>query len=292
MKKIQQRIPAAARDRPGTVGARRLGDPPGDDANPEHRPASCREFVEDLTGQSTRAGQTTANPAGDLWYMVYRDEEGTTHTVKGTTENIRRAYRDRLLGDASNIRACRTKAGPFQPLHGYPEFRDLVIDPDSGSHPGAAGARTRDGGQLPADHGGDKYSHSAAGKRRADEGRRGRRIWYDSKLPDARGRPLGQMGAERQVSQPGVGAHQIAGSAGGQQTERPIRRAERAHLGGDDRTRHRSRCCLGTAAAVTNRLSSIFQESPKFKVDLGTGAGGASRGGFAGAHILSHRGYR
>jgi hypothetical protein len=71
------------------------------------------------------------NESGDLWYMSYRDDEGAVHTVKGTTDNIRKAYRDGLLGDASNIRACRSKQGPFQPLHDFPEFRDLVVKVDS-----------------------------------------------------------------------------------------------------------------------------------------------------------------
>ncbi len=99
-------------------------------ANPDLRPATCREFIEDVIGQSTRPSAVAAQAqTGDLWYMVYRDDEGTVHTVKGTTDNIRKAYRERLLGDAGNIRACRTKQGPFQSLQSYPEFRDLIIDP-------------------------------------------------------------------------------------------------------------------------------------------------------------------
>ena len=96
-------------------------------ANPESRPMTCREFIEDVTGQSTRPSAVPNNAASDLWYMIYRDDEGTVHTVKGTTDNIRKAYREGFLGDASNIRACRTKQGPFQSLHDYPEFRDLVV---------------------------------------------------------------------------------------------------------------------------------------------------------------------
>src|SRR5262249_7303727 len=92
--------------------------------------ASCREFIEDLLGQSTRP-QTAVGAGLDLWYMVYRDDEGTVHTVKGTTDNIRKAYREGLLGDASSIRAARTKQGPFQALHSHPQFRDLVLDPDA-----------------------------------------------------------------------------------------------------------------------------------------------------------------
>ena len=100
--------------------------------DPNQRPNSCKEFVEDLTGTSLRAAQAPApvvKPTGDLWYLVYRDEEGETHTVKGTTDGIRKALKDGLLGDASNIRASRSKTGQFLALTGHPEFRDLVIKP-------------------------------------------------------------------------------------------------------------------------------------------------------------------
>lgn len=100
--------------------------------DPEMRPASCREFVEDLTGQSIRpTSMPAAQAVADIWYLAYRDEFGTLHTVKGSTPNIRRAYREGLLGDASNIRACRSKQGPFQPLQAFAEFRDLIVDPDA-----------------------------------------------------------------------------------------------------------------------------------------------------------------
>jgi eukaryotic-like serine/threonine-protein kinase len=98
--------------------------------DPEKRPGSCKEFVEDLTGVTLKppppAGMT-AVPVGDLWYLVYRDEDNETHTVKGTTEGIRRALKEGLLGDATNVRANRSKLGQFQTLSAYPEFRDLVI---------------------------------------------------------------------------------------------------------------------------------------------------------------------
>jgi serine/threonine protein kinase len=104
-------------------------------ADPEKRPASCREFIEDLHGKQIRPpsvssaeGLAAANPA-DVWYLVYKDENHETHTVKGTTEGIRRALKDGLLGDTSGIRACRTKSGPFQTLDSFPEFRDLVVAP-------------------------------------------------------------------------------------------------------------------------------------------------------------------
>ena len=104
----------------------------------ERRPASCKEFVEDLTGTSMRpATPTPDKPVADLWYLVYRDEEGETHTVKGTTDGIRKALKEGLLGDASNVRASRSKQGQFLALRGHPEFRDLVVRP--APMPGAAG---------------------------------------------------------------------------------------------------------------------------------------------------------
>ena len=98
--------------------------------DPARRPNSCKEFVEDLTGTSLKPpAPESVKPTGDIWYLVYKDDEGEQHTVKGTTDGIRRALRDGLLGDASNIRASRTKTGQFHGLPGHPEFRDLVISP-------------------------------------------------------------------------------------------------------------------------------------------------------------------
>lgn len=101
-------------------------------ADPTQRAASCREFIEDLTGHSTRK-TTTMSTSGegvaDLWYMVYKDEEGVVHTVKGTMNGIRRSLKEGLLGDASNVRVSRVKGGPFETLKNHPEFRDLVVEP-------------------------------------------------------------------------------------------------------------------------------------------------------------------
>jgi serine/threonine protein kinase len=96
--------------------------------DPEHRPATCREFVEDLTGRSTRKLAPSAEiPAQDTWYLVYTDDENVTRTVKGTLQGIRRSLKDGVLGDASNIRGARSKSGPFDALRNHPEFRDLVL---------------------------------------------------------------------------------------------------------------------------------------------------------------------
>lgn len=99
-------------------------------ADPEKRSTSCREFVEDLTGKSTRRlpSVDSNTPQQELWYLVYKDETGMAHTVKGTVSAIRRSLKDGLLGDAGNVRASRSKAGPFETLRGYPEFRDMAVE--------------------------------------------------------------------------------------------------------------------------------------------------------------------
>ena len=100
-------------------------------ADPEKRPTSCREFIEDLTGRSTRRPPSASDSSvvqQDVWYLVYKDETGVAHTVKGTIAAVRRSLKDGLLGDASNVRASRSKSGPFETLRSYPEFRDLVIE--------------------------------------------------------------------------------------------------------------------------------------------------------------------
>jgi serine/threonine protein kinase len=101
-------------------------------ADPDQRPANCREFVEDLTGRSLRKPPTAAEAQpvqSEVWYLIYKDEEDVSHTVKGSVAGIRRSMKEGLLGDASNIHACRTKEGEFLPLREFPEFRDLVITP-------------------------------------------------------------------------------------------------------------------------------------------------------------------
>jgi serine/threonine protein kinase len=113
--------------------------------NKEQRPTNCREFVEDLTGHSTKRVALAENaPAEqDLWYLVYKDDLGQMHTVKGSTSAIRRSLKEGLLGDASNVRASRAKTGPFEQLRGYPEFRDMVVSPTPLSIPMIGGSSPR-----------------------------------------------------------------------------------------------------------------------------------------------------
>jgi serine/threonine protein kinase len=113
-------------------------------ADPDKRPSSCREFIEDLTGHSTRRLPSVDStvPPQELWYLVYQDEEGKSHTVKGTVSAVRRSLKDGYLGkDASNVRAARTKTGPFESLQSYPEFRDMVVEAAPLSVPQPVAAR-------------------------------------------------------------------------------------------------------------------------------------------------------
>jgi serine/threonine protein kinase len=120
--------------------------------NAEQRPASCREFVEDLYGRSTRTPAQAEKAAGegDLWYLVYRDEQNASHSAKGGTEAIRRGLRDGLLGDASNVVASRQKSGPFVALKSIPEFRDLLIAPEPLPPANAAPKPASASGRVPA----------------------------------------------------------------------------------------------------------------------------------------------
>jgi serine/threonine protein kinase len=112
--------------------------------NPDERPATCREFYEDLIGKSSRKPTSGVEPGAaqaDVWYLVYKDENGIPHTVKGGTAGICKSLREGLLGDASNVRASRTKSGAFEPLRSFPEFRHLVLGTPSKAAPAPRAAR-------------------------------------------------------------------------------------------------------------------------------------------------------
>jgi serine/threonine protein kinase len=103
-------------------------------ADPNQRPASCREFVEDLTGQSTRmdADDDPEHDGEDVWYMVFTDDEAMVRTTSGDTTTMRQSLTDGQLGTPEAVRGSRSKLGPFEPLHTFPEFRDLVVQPAPG----------------------------------------------------------------------------------------------------------------------------------------------------------------
>jgi serine/threonine protein kinase len=154
MKKINNEIDAP-RDRVGELSERiDWAIRRAISADPIHRPESCREFVEDLTGQSTK--QISATSAGlekqiDYWYLTYTDEEGTEHTVKGTVKGIRRSLKEGLLGDAENVFIAQRKSGPYQAIRAFAEFRDLIVQPGKmlPKDPGSGTKTARPSGLTP-----------------------------------------------------------------------------------------------------------------------------------------------
>ena len=97
--------------------------------DPAARPATCREFVEDLLGRSTRSSDRVASAPGEpeIWYLRYTDDNGKACLVKGTRGAVRRSLKEGLLGDARHVSGSRAKAGTFKALAQLPEFRDLCL---------------------------------------------------------------------------------------------------------------------------------------------------------------------
>jgi len=107
-------------------------------ANADNRPASCREFAEDLLGKSTRPGDATdfgeeaKAPAAEEWHVVYMDGEGMLRTAKGDTAAVCQALKSGQYGNVQKARVSRSPTGPFTTLHGMIDFRDLVVEPTPG----------------------------------------------------------------------------------------------------------------------------------------------------------------
>ncbi|NBR05892.1 MAG: serine/threonine protein kinase [Planctomycetes bacterium] len=106
------------------------------DSDPDIRPSSCREFVEDLVGKSTRkstvnnAALEKANikpPSEAIWFMAYNDDQGKQHVVKGTAKAIRRSFKDGILEDPIKYKLGKSAEGPFEDMKIFPEFRDLAV---------------------------------------------------------------------------------------------------------------------------------------------------------------------
>jgi serine/threonine protein kinase len=131
MKKVQNDYPPPRELNPGLSERLDWAIRRAMSADPMQRPSTCREFVEDISGRSTRrvGANASVSSQADLWYIVYTDEFGTTHTVKGATQSIRRCLKEGRLGDAANVRVSRLPTGPFEALKTHSEFRDLVIAP-------------------------------------------------------------------------------------------------------------------------------------------------------------------
>jgi hypothetical protein len=106
------------------------------DSDPDIRPSSCREFVEDLVGKSTRKSAVTTpaldkteakQPIETIWFMAYIDDQGKQHVVKGTAKAIRRSFKDGILEDPLKYKLAKSVEGPFEEMKVFPEFRDLAV---------------------------------------------------------------------------------------------------------------------------------------------------------------------
>jgi serine/threonine protein kinase len=99
--------------------------------DPAQRPASCSEFVDDLTGPDENRTHTPPEDVlsvtlANLWHLLYRDPAGLVHMTRETTEGVRQAIQDGSLGEVAEIRLSRKPIGPFEPPVNFPEFRDVT----------------------------------------------------------------------------------------------------------------------------------------------------------------------
>jgi serine/threonine protein kinase len=95
------------------------------DADPQNRPQTCAEFMDDLT-TTQPVPAAPASTASEWWYVQYADPDGRPHLVKGKVSAIRRSIKEGRLGDPQRVLLCRTKKGAYGPLRSYAEFRDLA----------------------------------------------------------------------------------------------------------------------------------------------------------------------
>jgi serine/threonine protein kinase len=124
---------------------------------PTQRPASCSEFVEDLTGHSTKPIIAAAPTGQEVWYLRFKDDNGVSHTAQESLMSVRRALKQGLLSNANDVRASRNPNGPFEFLRRLPEFRDLLLPAGS---PGALPDSIK---KVPA----DRLSPAASSDRRS-----------------------------------------------------------------------------------------------------------------------------
>jgi serine/threonine protein kinase len=95
-------------------------------ADPQLRPASCREFLDELIGKEIAAPPTSPEADLDLWYVDYQDEQGKKYSAVGTTQHLRRSLEGGLLGDPTKVRVGRTRSGVVKIPMAIADFSDLA----------------------------------------------------------------------------------------------------------------------------------------------------------------------
>jgi serine/threonine protein kinase len=120
VRKSKNDLPAPSKLQPGLSERTDWAVRRAMDANPDCRPQTCKEFLEDLTGDGP-----LQQP---WWYVQYTDAQGKPHLVKGRLAGIRRSVKEGRLGEAGAILISRTKNGAYGPLRDHAELRDLIGD--------------------------------------------------------------------------------------------------------------------------------------------------------------------
>jgi serine/threonine protein kinase len=116
--------------------------------DPEARPASCAEFVRELTGRPLDT-ETETDPSADAeaaWFLHYQDAHGEVYVLRRSAEQIRHSVAGGQLQNARGILVAQKADGPFQPLGSWPEFCDLAPEPQPEPRP----AHDRDDHPTPA----------------------------------------------------------------------------------------------------------------------------------------------
>jgi serine/threonine protein kinase len=98
-------------------------------ADPQVRPASCRDFLREVLGAESGTPETRSDETDlDLWYVEYENELGTYQMAVGTTQNLRRSLQHGRLGDPHKAKVGRYCFGPAKDPLMDSEFKDHALD--------------------------------------------------------------------------------------------------------------------------------------------------------------------
>ena len=96
-------------------------------ADPQVRPASCREFLHEVLGGCRATAEEGRGETDiDLWYVEYEDKHGAVQVAVGTTQNLQRSLQQGQLGDPDKVHIGRYRSGPAKTPLSRSEFKDLA----------------------------------------------------------------------------------------------------------------------------------------------------------------------